>query len=297
METMTLNKKQIRKAEILKQLSAGRISKQDAKRLLGISLRQVNRIFRDFEEKGLPSLIHGNAGRTPANKTSFPVCQSILSLAGEDGKYHGLNTCHLQDILLENEDISIGHTTLYRLLLGQNIIKPGRTKRSARRMRRERSSSEGMLLQIDGSSHDWLSGRGPKMTLIGAVDDATGKIIHMIFRPTEDQAGYLMMMRAISESYGLPECFYHDKHTILRSPKDATIEDELADRIPQSQLQRIMSELGIVSISANSPQAKGRIERLWKTLQDRLIKELTIAGISVSLMLTHSYLDSSPASM
>lgn len=159
METITLNKKQIRRAEILKQLSAGRISKLDAQRLLGISVRQVNRIFRDFEEEGLHSLIHGNAGRTPVNKTTLPVFQSILSLSGEGGKYHGFNTCHLQDMLLEHEDISIGHTTLYRILRGQNIIKPGRMKPSVRRMRRERSSSEGMLLQIDGSSHDWLSGR------------------------------------------------------------------------------------------------------------------------------------------
>jgi hypothetical protein len=137
-----------------------------------------------------------------------------------------------------------------------------------------------MLLQIDGSPHDWLCGRGPKITLIGAIDDATHKIISLLFRPSEDQEGYLMLMRSIALEHGLPEAFYHDRHTILRSPKEATVEDELAGREPMSQLQRVMSALGIVSIPAYSPQAKGRVERLWKTLQDRLIREMTLAGVS-----------------
>jgi len=137
-----------------------------------------------------------------------------------------------------------------------------------------------MLLQIDGSPHDWLSGRGPRITLIGAIDDARGTIVSAVFRPSEDQAGYLMLMRSIALEHGLPGSFYHDRHTILRSPKEATIEDELAGKEPMSQLQRVMSELGIVSIPAHSPQAKGRIERLWKTLQDRLIREMTLSGVS-----------------
>src|SRR4030042_1985699 len=137
-----------------------------------------------------------------------------------------------------------------------------------------------MLLQIDGSPHDWLSGRGPRITLIGAIDDATGKIIRAVFRPTEDQEGYLILMRSIALEHGLPESFHHGRHTILRSPKEATIEDELAGREPMSQLQRVMADLGIGSIPAHSPQAKGRIERLWKTLQDRLTREMTLSGVS-----------------
>jgi hypothetical protein len=118
------------------------------------------------------------------------------------------------------------------------------------------------------------------MALVGAIDDATGKIVYGTFRPNEDQAGYIMMLRSVAQSHGLPACLYHDRHTILHSPKAQTIEDELADRIPQSEVQRIMMDLGIRSIPAHSPQAKGRVERLWRTLQDRLTKEMTIAGIS-----------------
>ena len=137
-----------------------------------------------------------------------------------------------------------------------------------------------MLLQIDGSPFDWLEGRGPTACLIGAIDDATGKIVFLGFRPTEDQVGYLLLLRSVAQHYGLPMAIYHDRHTILRSPKQPTLEEQLAGQPPMSQLQRVMAELGIESIAALSPQAKGRIERLWGTLQDRLTKELRLAAAS-----------------
>jgi len=114
---------------------------------------------------------------------------------------------------------------------------------------------------------------------MGAVDDATGKMVYGNFRPTEDQAGYLMMLRSIALNYGLPEIVYHDRHTILRSPKTATLDDELAGKLPESQVQRVMRELGIEAIPAHSPQAKGRVERVWGTLQDRLVREMRLAGV------------------
>ena len=135
------------------------------------------------------------------------------------------------------------------------------------------------MLQIDGSPHDWLEGRAPRMALLGAVDDATSKIIYLSLRPTEDQAGYLLMLRAIAQEQGLPQAIYHDRHTILRSPKEPTLEEELLGKPPQSQVQRVMQELGISSIAALSAQGKGRVERLWRTLQDRLIKEMRLSDI------------------
>lgn len=275
-----MNKEQQRRAGVLARLSSRSLTKEDARRLLGVSIRQVNRLLRSYESRGLAAVVHGNTGRTPANKTPAEAEGAIVSLVDEDGKYHGFNTCHVHDLLMEYDQISIGRSTLDRMLRDKGITKPAKQKPMQRRSRRERSPREGMLLQIDGSPHDWLSGRGSRITLIGAIDDATGQIIDALFRPTEDQAGYLMLMRSIAKIRGLPESFYHDRHTILRSPKEATLEDELADKEPMSQLQRVMHELGIVSIAARSPQAKGRIERLWKTLQDRLIREMTLAGVS-----------------
>ena len=137
-----------------------------------------------------------------------------------------------------------------------------------------------MLVQVDGSPHDWLEGRGPRLCLIGGCDDATSKVLDLRFHPSESQDAYLTLFRSIAVNHGLPMAFYHDRHTVLRSPKEATIEDELAGRKPMSQVQRVLNELGVESIAALSPQAKGRIERLWKTLQDRLVKEMRLAQIT-----------------
>jgi len=275
-----LSKGQVRRADVLGRLSAGTISKDEAGTLLELSRRQVNRVLKEYDTLGIVSVVHGNIGRPPVNKTDGIVVDAVFLLAGENGKYHGFNVSHMADLLSYNEKIVISRPTLDRLLRAEKIINTGKCKNRVRRKRRERSSSEGMMLQIDGSPHDWLEGRAPRMSLVGAVDDATGKIVYAVFRPTEDMAGYLMMLRGITSTYGIPESIYHDRHTILRSPKPATIEDELAGIEPQSQFQRVMSELGIVSIAANSPQAKGRVERLWGTLQDRLTKEMRLAGIS-----------------
>jgi hypothetical protein len=141
---------------------------------------------------------------------------------------------------------------------------------------------EGMLLQIDGSYDDWLEGRGPYLTLTGAIDDATGKVPYGLFREQEDAQGYTILLRHIVENQGIPEVLYHDGHGIFeRSKKEPeTIEEQLEGKRKPTQFGRIMEELGIISITALSPQAKGRIERLWGTFQDRLKSELRIAGAS-----------------
>ena len=133
------------------------------------------------------------------------------------------------------------------------------------------------MLQMDGSPFDWLKDHQPRLALLGAVDDATGKVLCLVLRPTEDQVGYLMLLRSIAKQFGVPMAIYHDRHTILCSPKRPTLEEELAGEQPMSQIQRVMSELGIETIPAHSPQAKGRVERLWGTLQDRLVSELRVA--------------------
>lgn len=278
-EFITLSKKQQRRAEVLNRFLSGKITKNEAEGLLELSRRQLNRVLVGYQVEGVGSLVHGNAGKVPANKTRPDLAEAIVALAKEHGEYHDFNICHMHDMLADNQAIVLGRSTLERLLRENNIISGHPHTKLVRRKHRERSSAEGMLLQIDGSYHDWLEGRGPKMSLIGAVDDARGEIVYLIFRPTEDLAGYLMMLRGIATTRGLPESLYHDRHTILRSPKEPTIDDELAGIEPQSQFQRVMSELGITSIAARSPQAKGRVERLWKTLQDRLVKEMRLAGI------------------
>ena len=135
-----------------------------------------------------------------------------------------------------------------------------------------------MLLQLDASHHDWLEGRGPRLALAGAIDDATGEVVGALFREQEDAAGYFLLVRQISESHGVPLAVYADRHTIFQNPVKASLEQELLGLLPQSQFARLLGELQIELIAAHSPQAKGRVESFWQTLQDRLVKELRQAG-------------------
>ena len=141
-----------------------------------------------------------------------------------------------------------------------------------------------MLLQTDGSDHDWLEGRGPRLSLVGAIDDATGEVPYALFRDEEDAQGYILLLRQIVAEHGIPRALYHDKHGIFERPKKGpeTIEEQLEGKRKPTQFGWIMEELGITSILARSPQAKGRIERLWGTFQDRLKSELRIAGTKTS---------------
>jgi len=280
MGTITLNEKQRRRCEIITRLIANKISSSEASELLGRSSRQVRRIRQRYEAQGLETLVHGNQGRPSPRRTQPARIEQLRELAGATGRYHDFNVSHLAELLARDEGIKIPRSTLSRLLIAHHIRPPRRSKLAVKRMQRERKSAEGLMLQTDASPHDWLEGRAPAMDLLGAIDDATGKVVYACFRPSEDQIGYLLMLRSVALSYGLPHILYHDRHTILRSPKQATIEDELAGRKPQSQIQRIIAQLGIRSIPALSPQAKGRIERLWQTFQDRLIKEMRLAGIA-----------------
>lgn len=235
---------------------------------------------RAYEQSGMVAAVHGNTGREPANKTDSATLEKLRALAGPQGVYKEYNTCHLAEVLARDHDLVLGRATLDRLLTCEGLRKRKRPGERIVRKRRKRRAAEGVMLQIDGSPYAWFGAGHPMLCLLGAIDDATGKIAGLLFRPTEDQAGYLMLLRKIAQQHGLPESVYHDKHTILRSPKEPTLEEELAGKPPRSQVQRVLDLLGIESIAAHSPQAKGRIERLWKTLQDRLTKELATRGVS-----------------
>jgi transposase len=279
MRTLSLTARQQRRAEILTRLGAGALGVGDAAELLGVSPRQVRRLRQRFAQDGMGAVVHRNQGRRPVNRTDPTTVGRIRALVGAGGKYHDLNVCHLQELLARHEQIALGRSTLDRLLKQEGLRPTRRDPPRAQRRRRERKEAEGMLVQIDASLHDWLEGRGPKLALLGGIDDATGKVVALHFEPGETQAGYLRLVRTIAVAHGLPLAYYHDSHTILRSPKEPTLEEELAGTTPMSQVQRVFAELGVESIAARSPQAKGRIERLWGTLQDRLIKELRLADV------------------
>ena len=273
---VTLTVREQKRLRVLVELEAGRLSGQEGARVLGISLRQVRRLVAAFREQGAVGLVHGNRGREPVNKLPAGMRERIIVLARE--QYADYNDSHFAEKLAEQHGMIVSRSTVRRLRRSIGQSSPRKCRRPRHRKRRERYCQTGMVLQLDGSPHDWLEERGPRLTLLVAIDDASSEVPNGVFRRQEDDAGYLELLRGISESHGLPMAVYTDRHTIFRSPKRATLEQELAGERPRTQFGRVMDELGIEMIPAYSPQAKGRVERLLGTLQDRLVKELREAG-------------------
>ena len=279
-ERITLSKKEQKRLMVLNEVERGVMTSREAAELLGLSPRQVRRILAAYRKEGAQALVHGNRGRKPSNTLDESLKKRVVELA--QSTYAGCNIQHFTELLAERENIVLSRSSIRLILLKAGIKSPRKRRAPRHRSRRERYPMEGMLLQIDGSYDDWLEGRGPYLTLTGAIDDATGKVPYGLFREQEDAQGYTILLRHIVENQGIPEALYHDGHGIFeRSKKEPeTIEEQLEGKRKPTQFGRIMEELGIISITALSPQAKGRIERLWGTFQDRLKSELRIAGAS-----------------
>lgn len=246
--------------------------------LLGLSARQVKRLRKKMRVGGVKGMLHGNRGRKPWNRTAAETAKKILQLA--KGCYKGLNDTHLTEKLNEKEGVKLSRWTV-RILLrraGLAAVRKHRAKRHYKR--RERKAQEGALLLWDGSPHRWLGESGPKWTLVVAIDDATGALLHGVFAEQEDAQSYLACLKQLLLKKGIPLAIYMDRHGIFKRNDDHwTLEEELAgERIP-TQVGLALKSLGVEPIFALSPQAKGRVERLFGTLQDRLVSELRLAGI------------------
>jgi transposase len=278
METITMSTTDQRRAWVLNRLGRRELTTAEAAGLLGLSERQVWRLRAAFEVRGPAGLVHGNRGRASPRRIEPAVAARVIELAR--GRYAGCNDCHLAELLAEHEGIVLGRVTVRRILRSAGIASPRRRRPARHRSRRERMPQEGLLVQLDGSRHDWLEGRGPWLTLVGAIDDATGIVPAATFRAQEDAAGYLELLRTIVRRKGIPVAVYRDRHGIFEPVIEPTRGREPGDGHGRalSQVGRALVELGIESIPAASPQAKGRIERLWGTWQDRLVAELRLAG-------------------
>ena len=268
------------KDTVLNGVMEGKVRVAKASGLMGVSERHGWRLLAAYRKEGPAAVAHGNRGRKPATTTCPRTQQKVMELA--EGPYAGLNHTHLTEMLAEREDVHLSRSTVRRVLLAGGLRSPRRRRASRRYSRRERYPQEGMLLQIDGSRHDWLQGRGPYLTLVGAVDDATGTVPFALFRRQEDAHGYMLMLREIIEGHGVPLALYSDRHGIFqRSPKEPeSLAEQLRGRRDPTQLGRALEELDIRLILAHTPQAKGRIERVWGSFQDRLVSELRLAGAS-----------------
>lgn len=274
---MLLTMKDQQRIEVVQALMDARLTVAQAAQVLGRSERQVWRLLARARDEGLAGLLHGNRGRAPAHRSDDRLWQRVLKLAAE--KYQGVNDRHLQELLSREHGLSVCREGLRKRLRAAGI-KPKRSRRQRKyRARRERRAAAGMLLQIDASPHDWLEGRGPLLTLVGAIDDATNRA-WVRFAESETTWAYLLLMREVALSAGLPLALYSDRHDIFHARREPTLVEQLHNSRPLTQFGRAMEELGIHLSKAYSPQAKGRIERLWGVLQDRLVVELRLAGVS-----------------
>lgn len=277
---MELSQQELQRVKVIENAVQGRITVGEASTLLQLSGRQVKRLKARYRPEEVDWVRHGNYGLAKPWALSEVIRNRIVRLARE--KYAGFNDSHLTEKLVEVEKIAVSRETVRRLLRKSGLRSPQKRRARKYRMRRERKPRMGMMVLADASRDQWLEGRGPVMTLLGFQDDATGKMLACEFREEhEDTIGYLRQLRCMVERYGIPLSLYRDQHsTFQRNDKHWTVEEELAGRQAPTQLGRVLEELGIESIRALSPQAKGRIERMWKTFQDRLKSELRLEKAS-----------------
>ena len=257
-----------------------RLTGPEAAQSLGLSLRHVRRLLARVRADGRRALVHGNRGRPSGQRVAAATRQQIVALAR--GKYAGLNTTHLTEQLQTAEGLAISRVTVHRLLRVAGVARPRRRRPPRHRSRRPRKAQAGLLVLWDGSPHAWLGDRGPVCCLVGALDDATGQLLPgAAFVPAEDTVSYLRLLRVFVGTCGIPVALYMDRHGIFRRNDAAwTLAEELQGAQEPTQVGRALAALGIEAIFALSPQAKGRIERCWGTLQDRLVAELRLAGIT-----------------
>lgn len=269
------------KLRVIDQTIAKTITVREAAELLNLSERQVLRLKKGVSEQGAAFVIHKNRGRKPEHTISGSIRERIVELKQSE-TYQDANFTHFQELIKKHEGICVSYPTVYRALSEAGITSPKKKGKRKVHHRRKRKPQEGMLVQIDASPHPWFFGE-EKCSLHGAIDDATGKVLGLHFEKNECLVGYFEVVEQIITCSGIPISIYSDRHTIFRSPKDGklSIEEQLQGKqINLTQFGRAMSELGVRVIFAKSPQAKGRIEKLWDTLQSRLPIEFKIRGIT-----------------
>ena len=272
-----MSQKELQRVSVISACIKGDMACARAAVLLGLSVRQIKRLKKRMREDGEAALAHANRGRPSHRRLPDAVCQCIVQLAR--GTYAGFNDHHLCEKLVEREGFSLSRETLRRLLRQNGFGSPRKRRAPAHRQRRVRSARIGELVQLDGSPHDWLESRGPRLTALGMQDDATGKILAAEFFPAETAFGYLCLLKQLLRRCGVPLAFYGDHSAIfVRNDDGWTVEEQLAGKRQPTQFGRALEQLGVTFIAAHSPQAKGRVERLWGVLQDRLCSELRLAG-------------------
>jgi transposase len=280
MELLPMSRPELHRHEVLTRLKAGTLTQIQAARELGLSDRQVRRWLRRFERYGAEGLVHASRGRPSRRRLDPELVAEALRLVAE--RYADFGPTFANEKLRELHGLRLGTESLRQAMIAAQLWKPKRTRRQRLHPPRERRPRFGELLQLDGSPHDWFEGRAPRCSLLVIIDDATSRLTGLHFAPAETTWAYFTLLRQTITTYGRPLALYSDRHAIFRAPNGLNTP-------AQTQLGRALEELDIELICANSPQAKGRVERANNTLQRRLVREMRLRNIS-SIDAANAYL-------
>jgi len=270
------SQRELKRLHIAQKVIEGALKQTGAAEMLSLSIRQTGRIVARVREEGPQGVVHRSRGQESNRKLPQEVKDEVLALYRQH--YAGFGPTLAQEKLLERDGIRISDETL-RLWLIEAALWKKKRKGKQHRQWRPRKDRYGQMIQVDGSHHDWFEGRGSACVLMGYIDDATGKVYGRFYE-YEGTIPAMDSFRRYIRKNGLPLSLYMDKHSTYKSTGKPTIEDELNDTEPVSEFGRALKELGVQLIHAHSPQAKGRVERLFNTLQDRLVKEMRLRGVS-----------------
>ncbi len=274
-DMITMSRKEARSLHVIYQALDRKITQTEAAAVIGLSDRQVRRLIKRIRIEGDEGICHRSRGKTSNHRIPKKIKEKALKLFRE--RYGDFNLTHAAEKLYEIHGITLSDETL-RIWLKKADIPYKKRKARKHRQWRERKAHFGELVQIDGSHHDWFEGRGPVCVFMGYIDDATNTV-YGLFYDYEGTMPAMDSMKRYIQHYGIPMSAYLDKHSTYKSWAEPTVEEELNNQRPMSHFEKSLAALGVKVIHANSPQAKGRVERLFKTLQDRLVREMRLFGI------------------
>jgi transposase len=272
-ELLEMSAKEISRLEVIQRLSKKQMSQSEASRILSLSTRQIKRLLKAYRKNGAAGLVSKHRGRRANNRLAEDVKRKTLNLLKT--KYKGFGPTLAHEKLVEKEKLKLSDESVRKLMIEEGLWKPRKAKKVVVHQLRERRACFGELVQIDGSPHAWFEGRGEPCVLLVFIDDATGKLVQLRFVENESFFSYCQVAEDYFRCHGKPVAFYSDKNSIFRVNGPS-----VGSQPDLTQFGRAMQELDIEIICANSPQAKGRVERVIQTLQDRLPKELRLRGIA-----------------
>ena len=271
---------EVKRLTVIQTVIDGKRTGKEASELLELSERQIWRLVKKIKEKGMDGVKHGNCNKEPKNKIPKEIVEKIIALKNTY-EYENANFSHFRDLLEQREKIHISYSCLYNIMKKNGFVSKNKHKDRIIHRRRKRKSHEGDLVQADGTPFDWFE-TGQKYSIHGFIDDATGKVLGLYMTKNECLLGYLEALRYMLKKFGVPKVIYPDKYSVFfpTCKQKVSVEEQLQGKeTPTTQFMDIVSTLGIQMYPASTSQAKGRIERLWRTLQDRLITEFRINNI------------------